>query len=361
MSIWRWADRMTQVPAAARISLGEGNTPLHQSRGIARRDGLPNLFLKLESLNPTGSYKDRFAAAAVSRMIADNQNVCLATSSGNAGAALAAYCAASGIRCRIAIVESAPQGKTKQMLAYGAELFRVKGFGTDADVTSSTFRLLEEFGRRPGYALQISAYHYCPEAMTGCETIAFEIAVQADKIDHVFCPSGGGGLCLAVARGFQAMTDSGHISKMPAVHCVQPEGNDTIAGALKSGRERACAVRCTTKVSGLQVATVIDGDEVIKVGRNSGGTGHLVSDDEIYAVQKRLAMEEGVFTEPAGAVALAGALKAVREGLIRRDATIVCLVTGSGFKDEASLDRMIADGECSMIDPNELSDKLLAK
>ncbi|MGC1275444.1 MAG: pyridoxal-phosphate dependent enzyme [Planctomycetaceae bacterium] len=360
MSIWRWADWITRVPASARISLGEGNTPLHQSRGIARRESLPNLFLKLENLNPSGSYKDRFAAAAVSRMVADNQNVCLATSSGNAGAALAAYCAASGVRCRIAIVESAPQGKTKQMLAYGAELFRVKGFGTDAEITSSTFRLLEEFGRRPGYALQISAYHYCPEAMTGCETIALETAEQADQIDHVFCPSGGGGLCLAIARGFQAMAAAGRLSKMPAVHCVQPEGNDTIAGSLKSGRERACAVRCTTKVSGLQVATVIDGDEVIRACRDSGGTGHLVSDDEVYAVQKRLAREEGVFTEPAGAVALAGVLKAVREGLVRRDASIVCLVTGSGFKDEASLDRMIADGDCPTIDPDELADKLLA-
>src|SRR6186713_2129820 len=107
MSIWRWADLIEPIPAAARVTLGEGNTPLVRSRRIGPAAGLPNLYFKLDFATPTGSYKDRFAAAAVSHMVASGQSRCVATSSGNTGSALAAYCAAAGIGCRIAIVEAA--------------------------------------------------------------------------------------------------------------------------------------------------------------------------------------------------------------------------------------------------------------
>ncbi len=360
MSIWDWADRIAAMPPAARVSLGEGNTPLVRSRGIGPRDGIPNLSFKVESGNPTGSYKDRFAAAAVSQMIVDGQRLCLATSSGNAGAALAAYCAAGGIRCKIVIVESAPPGKTKQMLAYGAELLRVRGFGTNPGITLSTFQRLEEIGRQPDCSFQISAYHFSPLAMTGCETIALELAEQNEGIDHVFCPAGGGGLTLAVARGFQSEVHAGRLSRSPAVHCVQPAGNDTIAGVLRTGGDVARDVHCTSTISGLQVASVIDGNEVIPACRETGGTGHLVTDEEVWSAQRRLAREDGIFTEPAGAVALAGALNAVRDGLVPREAAIVCLVTGSGFKDQDSLDRMTADRNCPTIEPGELAGRLLA-
>ena len=108
---------------------GEGNTPLIPSSRIGRMLGVRNLWFKLESCNPSGSYKDRFACAAVSGMRAAGKTRVIATSSGNTGAALAAYCAAAGIECRIAIVETAPDGKLRQMMAYGAHIFRVRGFG----------------------------------------------------------------------------------------------------------------------------------------------------------------------------------------------------------------------------------------
>ncbi|MGB0580224.1 MAG: pyridoxal-phosphate dependent enzyme, partial [Limisphaerales bacterium] len=111
MSIWRWADHWETLPEAARLTLGEGNTPLLRSRSIGPAAGLKNLFFKLETTNPSGSYKDRFAAAAISHMIAREQSTCVATSSGNTGAALATYCAAGKIQCRIAIVETAPEAK----------------------------------------------------------------------------------------------------------------------------------------------------------------------------------------------------------------------------------------------------------
>jgi len=125
------------------------------------------------------------------------------------------------------------------------------------------------------------------------------------------------------------------------VHCVQPEGNDTIATALRAGRDQATAVESRTAVSGLQVGGVLDGDHVIAACRRSGGQGHVVTDAEAWAWQARLAREEGVFCEPAGAVALAGVAAAVARGELTGDEPVVCLVTGTGFKDEKSLARLI--------------------
>ncbi|MEW4530074.1 pyridoxal-phosphate dependent enzyme [Maioricimonas sp. JC845] len=358
MSIWRFADAIEDVPADSRISLGEGDTPLIRSRQIGPAAGLKNLYFKLEMANPCGSFKDRFAAAAISHMIAAGQTECIATSSGNTGAALAAYCAAAGIRCRIAIVETAPFGKVKQMLAYGADIFRVNGFGLDADITSNAFAALQKLGSQPGRALQISGYVFSPKGMSGCQTVSHELAEQLpDGIDHVFCPAGGGGLCVGAARGFHTLVSRGVLERSPAVEVVQPEGNNTIAGPLAEGQPQAQPITCTSKISGLQVASVVDGDLAIEECRPTGGTGHLVTDEFIWEVQKRLAREEGIFSEPAGAVALAGALSAARAGRVDPDATIVCLVTGSGFKDEASLDRMIADVDCPMIDVGQLQEE----
>lgn len=356
MSLWRWDSRIESVPESARISLGEGNTPLVRSRIIGPAAGLKNLFFKLEMGNPSGSYKDRFAAAAISHMVANGQKKCIATSSGNTGAALAAYCAAAGIECRIAIVEGAPTGKLKQMMAYGAQIARVRKFGMDAALTDHVVEQLKEIGSRPGNALQISAFVYSPAGMSGVQSVSFELAEQAPSaIDHVFCPAGGGGLCVAAARGFRSLVESGDLAKSPAVHCVQPEGNDTISGPLRDGSLRARAVACTTLVSGLQVASVVDGDLAVTECRSSGGTGHLVKDDHVWALQKRLAREEGIFSEPAGVVALTGALNAVKAGEIHPEDFIVCMVTGSGFKDEAAVDRINAEDACPLIDAEMLN------
>jgi threonine synthase len=351
VSLWRWPELTARVPAAARVSLGEGETPLLLSRRIGPSVGLSQLCFKIESANPTGSYKDRFAALAISHMIASGQKRCIATSSGNTGAALAAYCAAAGITCEIALVETAPQSKLQQMLAYGASLYRVRGFGLDAEITRRTFENLRRRAEQPEAALQISAYHYSPVGMAGVQSIAYELAEQADgRIDHVFCPAGGGGLALALARGFEVLARQEKVSAVPRIECVQPRGNNTIAGPLRDGEERAQPVRCTSQISGLQVPNVIDGDETLAACRRSGGRGHLVEDEEVWAAQARLAREEGIFCEPAGATALAGALQAAENGLIAPEATVVCLVTGSGFKDLPSVERMVADCACPLIE-----------
>ncbi|MCA9229624.1 MAG: pyridoxal-phosphate dependent enzyme [Planctomycetales bacterium] len=354
MSIWRFSDQLPTIARQHQITLGEGTTPLVRSTRIGPSLGVDHLYLKIESANPTGSYKDRYAACAVSRLRADDAHVCLGTSSGNAGAALAAYSAVAGLRCILAIVESAPQGKLRQMLAYGAELVPIRGFGTNAEVTQQVMLDLERLAARLHTRIQISAFKYCPEGMQGVGTISLELCEQLPEgIDHVLSPTAGGGLTLAVARGFEST------ATRPAVHCVQPRGNNTIAGPLREGATVARACQCTTSISGLQVANVIDGHETLAACRASGGTGFLVEDEQVFEMQQRLAREEGVFCEPAGAVAIAGAAEAIRNGEISQESRIVCLVTGSAFKDSKSLEQMSSAGLHPMVDSvAEFSDLL---
>jgi threonine synthase len=343
MSLWRWAEWFDAAPESARISLGEGDTPLVHSRRIGPSCGLKHLYFKLETTNPTASYKDRFAVGAVSHMVAAGQTRCVATSSGNTGSALAAYCAAAGIECVIAIVEGAPLGKLQQMLAYGARLFRIRGFGIDPDVTAGTFQVVEALGTQPGSATQVSSWVYSPKGMSAVQTLGLELGEQGPRPpDHVFCQAGAGGMMLALTRGFAEMVRRGRLPRSPRVECVQPEGNDTIASPLRQGAAEAREVRCTTKISGLQVPNILDGHEALQACRASGGTGHVVSDEEIWATQSRMAREEGIFCEPAGAAALAGALRAAAAGELDPEALVVCLVTGSGFKDPPSVERMLA-------------------
>lgn len=357
--IWRFSRWLDPVPTSFRMTLGEGNTPIVRSRRLGPSVGLKNLFFKLEFLNPSGSYKDRFACAAISDMVACGKTECIATSSGNTGAALAAYCALAGISCEIAIVERAPEGKLKQMLAYGARLFRVRGFGIDSQLSDQVVECLKKLSARPQAQMQISAFAYSPVGMSGVKSLSHELVEQATMIertawDHVFCMAGGGGLTLAVSLGFEQLYSVGELPTLPRVECVQPEGNNTIAGPLRAGLNLAQAVQCTSRISGLQVPQIIDGNEVIAACRRNGGTGHLVEDDFVWETQSRLAREEGIFAEPAGATAIAGALQAAKAGYLDPEANIVCLITGSAFKDPPSLDAMVQHTSAPMIELQEL-------
>ena len=332
MSIWNHAARWNAPPREIAVTMGEGDTPLIRSTRIGPELGLDNLWFKYEGGNPTGSYKDRFAAAAVTHLKAQGKRVCLGTSSGNTGAAIAAYCARAGIACHLAIVEGAPEGKLRQMRSYGAHLYRVKNFGKSPTVNESVMSGLRELAEELDAGFEVSAFALSPRGMAGVQTIGYELADRfGGEAFSVFSPAGGGGLTLAVARGVEQSAPAGR------VHCVQPEGNDTIASPLRSGADRAVAVDSTTTISGLQVGSVLDGDEVIAACRQRSGTGYVVADESVLEWQSRLAREEGVFCEPAGAVALAGVAEACRRGDTNAAEQVVCLVTGVGFKDEQSV------------------------
>ena len=143
-SIWHYIDQLPFVKEEYRISIGEGQTPLVRSKFIGPSLGLKNLFFKLENLNPTGSYKDRFAALFVSMMAEKKASHCVATSSGNTGAALAAYCAAAGIKCYLAVVDGAPLPKLQQMQIFGGEIIIVDQFGIDVTITNQVFEQLKQ-------------------------------------------------------------------------------------------------------------------------------------------------------------------------------------------------------------------------
>lgn len=145
---------------AQRATLGEGNTPLIPSVSIGPKLGLKNLYFKLESCNPTGSYKDRFIASEITRLLDQGVKACVATSSGNTGASLASYCARYGIRCSIIVSPETPPGKLVQMRAHGARLFLVNDFIASAEVTSNVLATLERLSRERNLALVVSAYRY---------------------------------------------------------------------------------------------------------------------------------------------------------------------------------------------------------
>jgi threonine synthase len=351
MSLWRWSKFLPEVPSAYRLDIGTGQTPLIRSLRIGPSAGLPNLWFKLETANPTGSYKDRFGAVAISHMAANGRNRCVGTSSGNSGAALAAHCAAAGIRCEIATIITAPGSKVDQMRIYGARVYKVDAFGLDPKVTHDTFEHLKEMGNAPDATLQISAYCYSPTGMEGVKTISYELKEQMPApCHHVFVPAGGGGLALAVTRGFEDLVEAGTLNTMPRMQIIQPDGNDTIATPLNEGAAEARSItQSTSRISGLQCPSILDGHDLIQAARRSSGSGHLVGNEAVWEMQQRLAFEEGVFCEPAGAVATAGAVLAGREGRIDKDENVVCLVTGSGFKDEPSARRIAERTECPTI------------
>jgi threonine synthase len=348
MSLWRHAEKWDAPPVEAAVTLGEGDTPLIRSTQIGPALGLRHLWFKYEGANPTGSYKDRFAAAAVTHLRLEGKRVCLGTSSGNTGAALAAYCARAGLHCYLAIVEGAPEGKLRQMRAYGAHLFRIKNFGASPPVNTEVMQGLRDLATRLDAGYEISAFALSPRGMAGVQTISYEIAAALSGAKFsIYSPAGGGGLTLAVAKGVERLG-------IPArVHCVQPKGNDTIASPLRTGAIKAVAVESKTEISGLQVGGVLDGDGVIATCRRLGGQGYSVDDDAVWAWQARLAREEGVFGEPAGAVALAGLAEAVARKEVDPDEHVVCLVTGSGFKDERALVRITGQSGTPLLETFE--------
>jgi threonine synthase len=336
--IWKYSHLLPHIDEDAKLTLGEGNTPLVKSKQLGKLLGLENLYFKLEIVNPSGSYKDRFAVCAIADLIQKNSRACIATSSGNAGSALSAYSAAAGIKCYLAIVDGAPIGKLQQMQVYGAETLMIKDFGIDANVTNEVMNGLDEIAKSLNIPVHISAYHYSPLAMAGVQTIAYEIAEEIPEFNgHIFPPVGGGGLTFAIIKGFNKWKEVNPQFKIPKVHCVQPEGNDTISGPLRNGLVKAQNVsKSLTSISGLQVPNVIDGNEVLEACRATGGTGYIVADPVVYECQENLAKMEGIYCEPAGAVALAGVLKAIENREIDKKDHVVCLVTGHGFKDPAS-------------------------
>ena len=286
------------------------------------------LWFKLESLQPSGSYKDRFVAEEIRLLKARGVRTCVATSSGNTGAALATYCARAGLRAVICVNADAPAGKLMQMRAHGATVVRIPEFASRPEVTTGVFAQLRAFTEaHPEVALVVSAFAYCPKGMAGVAGISSELMRERPFLDHVFVPVGGGGLYTAVCPGFGPGSER--------IHAVQPEGCPTLLNAVKTGRVEP--VTSTTRVSGLSVPFDIDASLALEHLRAARGEAIGVSDEEVFAAQRDLMLLEGICAEPAGAAAFAGYRKARAAGIVQPGEQSVCLVTGHGWKDPASM------------------------
>lgn len=324
-------------PRTPTVSLGEGETPLVALPRLGERIGLPRLRAKLETINPTGSYKDRIAASSMALALERGNRGWIATSSGNAGAALASYGARAGLPGLLLVMPSIPREKLLPAQAVGTRVVRVDGVGTGggADAMARMFAAVSAAAEQHDLFLAVTANALNPQGMLGADAIGTELAREAVVPDVVYVPTGGGGLSVCVARGLAAAGAS------TAVVVAQPSGCAPIVGVLDGTLDAPRIDTCDSEITGLQLPLPPDGDQAIAAVRSSGGWGTARPDDAILAAQRHLATLEGVFVEPAAAAGVAAAAHDRASGRIDADSEVVVVLTGAGFKDLATVERWI--------------------
>lgn len=328
----RFADRL-DLPGPL-VTLGEGETPLVPLDRLGADVGLPRLTAKLEYVSPSGSYKDRIAAVSMTHARAAGQRGWVATSSGNAGMALAVYGARAGLTGTLFTSVSIPREKLLPILAMGVTVHRVMGVGDGGGERAETlmFAGVKAGAARHDLFLGITAHAFNPQGMRGADTIAYELHEAAPDTRAVYIPTGGGGLATAVVRGLHEFG-----SDIAVVVC-QPSGCAPIARYLDGAIIAPLIDTCDTLVSGLQLPAPPDGALAAEAVRASGGWGTAASDADIRAAQRALAGREGIFVEPAAATALAAAIADRKAGRIGPDDRVVLLLTGAGTKDLNSIE-----------------------
>ncbi|HZX07820.1 pyridoxal-phosphate dependent enzyme [Kribbella sp.] len=312
--------------------LGEGGTPLVPLDRLARRFGLGSLWAKCEHLNPTGSYKDRIAAASMRYAVDRGFRGWIATSSGNGGAAMAAYGRRAGLTGVLCVQSGAPAEKLASIRPYGVLMLEVPGMGP------AVMDELERIAAATELLLTITTHRHNPVGMRGADMIGTEILAAESALTQVYVPCGGGGLLVATARGLAGASRPGSPGASrsgPAVVACQPEGCAPIALAAGGKLGSPVVAECTTAISGLQLAAPPDGEAAVAAVRESGGWGAVVSDEETWAAQDLLAREEGLFVEPAAAVPLAAVAADAACGRIGAADRVSVVLTGHGLKDLA--------------------------
>ena len=355
--LWSWFDLLPIVDRRAIVSIGEGNTPLLQARRLADAIGIEHLLLKDETRNPTGSFKDRMLAVGVARAIELGKGTIAVQSSGNVGAAAAAFAARAGLAAKIFVPRTAPAEKVLQAQMYGADVFRV-----DHDSPADIFDLLLWACGEFGWYLVSTAAMYNPFTLEGAKTIAYEIAEQTafDLPDWMIVPVGGGGNIGSLWRGFVELRSLGLVKRLPRIVGVQAAGCAPFVDALRLGRTPREAL--TTKWENIETVAGAIADDVVfdahialPAVRESGGTAVAVDDGESLAMERTLASTEGIFVEPAAATTLA-ALKALAgDGRIAGRDRVLCLLTGHGLKDPASARRLVDQVVTIPLDRSALS------
>ena len=356
--IWRYTARLPVTDAKFIVSLGEGDTPLLQSSQLGPGISLPRLYFKNEGLNPTGSYKDRIASVGISYLRQLGRRAWAATSSGNAGASLAAYGARAAVDGYLFTLERAPRAKIAQIMSYGPQVMSVKRLGYDPAAEKATWANIAALCAANDWLMLITARSNSPHAMEGAKTIAFEICQQLhdEAPDVVYVPVGGGGLLSSIWKGFKEWRRAGRIARLPRMVAVQPLGCDPITQAWEEDRTVEPLDDCASAISGIILTSPPDGDLVLQDLSESDGWALSIPDEVTYQAQSELASREGLFVEPAAAVVWAAIKEDRRAGRLSGDKKVVGILTGIGFKDAVAVQKMTDDKPLPMIEAKEILD-----
>ncbi|MGE0712516.1 MAG: threonine synthase [Planctomycetota bacterium] len=327
---WRFRALLPVRDDGPRPSLRVGPTPLVSVPAERAPGGLTRLRVKDEGRNPTASFKDRATQVAVARALERGSPGLLCASTGNAASSLAGFCAASGLRAVILVPASAPRPKLAQLMVYGAELIPVAGTYDDA------FDLSLLAAPRLGLDLRSTGVN--PYLGEGKKTAALELMEQLawDPPEVLSVSVGDGCIISGLAKGLSDLHGAGLIPRVPRLIGVQAAGSSALTDAWERGDAAPTAIKAKTIADSISVDLPRDGRKALRAVRESGGAFVRVSDEEILRAQVAVARACGVFTEPAGAAAVAGLVALVERGELDPAAPCVAMTTGSGLKDTES-------------------------
>jgi len=319
----RYKEFLPPIPNKSVVSLLEGHTPLLPAPHLAKAIGLngANLYLKLEGLNPTGSFKDRGMTVAVSKAVEQGSKAIISASTGNTSASAAAFAARGGLKCVVLVPEgNIALGKLSQALIYGAQVISVKGNFDEA------LELVKKISQEYPITMVNSLN---PMRLEGQKTGAYEIVDDLGKApDYHFIPVGNAGNISAYWMGYKEYFDKGKIKSKPKMMGFQAEGAAPLVKGhpIKDPETVASAIRIGNPASWKKAEAARD---------ESGGLIDMVSDQEILEAYKLLAQTEGLFCEPASAASVAGLKKVIKQGKIEfeKGPNLVCVLTGNGLKD----------------------------
>jgi threonine synthase len=327
--MWRWHEMLPVRNERNQVSLGEGDTPLLKIDRIGSSLGLENLYLKDESFNPTATFKARGLAAALSRAKELGVNKVIIPTAGNAGGAMAAYAARAGQQALVYMPEDTPAANIKECQLMGAEVRLVAGVISDAAQVVSRIAQTKDW-------FDVSTFKE-PYRVEGKKVMGLELAQEFGwKLPGVIIyPTGGGTGLVGMWKAFQELESLSWLEDelKPRMVVVQSTGCAPVVQAHLEGKE-SCEfwVGAQTIASGLRVPKSFADRLILSTLHESHGHAIGVSDEEILAAQKSLAVNEGIFTAPEGAATLAALEHLVKEEWVAPEESIVLFNTGSGLK-----------------------------
>ncbi|HEV2141369.1 MAG TPA: threonine synthase [Candidatus Dormibacteraeota bacterium] len=328
--LWRWSELLPVRRWDSVLHLGEGATPLLAARRLGGWLGLSNVFVKRESLNPTGSFKARGMAVAVSRAVELGVRHLVAPSAGNAGGALAAYAAAAGVRATVVMPSDAPDANVSEVLGANAELILLDGLISDCGRLARL--IADEIG-----AFDLSTLKE-PYRVEGKKTMGFEIAEQLGwrLPDAIVYPTGGGTGIVGMWKAFDELEALGLIgANRPRMYSLQVEGCAPIVRAFRDGLRFATAwENASTAAAGLRVPSAIGDFLILDAIRQSHGAAVAVPEAEMNAMHRRLAGFGLGYSSLETAAAVAGLKALADSGQLAPGESVVVFDTGAGFKSE---------------------------